>query len=217
MDNKKIEVKAGTTLLQACLCNDIYIPNLCYLEEMSEPPASCRLCFVEIEGEDKPVASCTVEAVEGMIVKTNTAALRRLQRSALQLLLSVHRVNCGFCPANKKCALQGIAKFLKVGLKPKHLERFLKDKEIVEDHPFLNYYPNRCVLCGRCVYVCRRQHGRPHLTFAHRGMGMEISFFGEHDASTMPCGACHVCLEICPVSALTVKNGAPQTKVGSMA
>ena len=216
VDDKQIDVKEGTTVLQACLDNDVYIPNLCYLEEMSEPPASCRLCFVEIEGEDRPVASCTVEAVEGMVVKTRTEAVRRLQRTAFELLLSVHEVNCGFCPANKRCALQRIAKFLKVGLKPKHLQRFLKNKDVVEDHPFLDYYPNRCVLCGKCVHVCRRQHGRLHLTLAHRGMDMEISFFGEQDASTVPCGTCLVCAEICPVSALTVKDGALLTKGGPM-
>jgi NADH dehydrogenase/NADH:ubiquinone oxidoreductase subunit G len=211
VDNKKIEVKEGTTLLQACLDNDIYIPNLCYLDEMAEPPASCRMCFVEIEGEDKPVASCTFKVESGMIVKTDTLAVRRLQRSAFQLLLSVHRVECGPCPANKKCALQQIARFLKVGLKPKRLERFLKDRELEDGHPFLNYYPNRCILCGKCVYVCRKQRAQPHLSFAHRGMDTEISFFGENDDSTMPCENCLACVEVCPVSAITLKNTTYQT------
>jgi bidirectional [NiFe] hydrogenase diaphorase subunit len=211
VDNKEIEVREGTTLLQACLDNDIYIPNLCCLEEMAEPPASCRMCFIEIEGEDKPVASCAVKVQRGMIVKTDTLAVRRLQRSAFQLLLSVHKVECGRCPANKKCALQQIARFLKVGLKPKRLERFLKDRELGDGHPFLNYYPNRCILCGKCVYICRRQRGRPHLSFAHRGMATEISFFGENDDSTMPCENCLACVEICPVSAITLKNKVHQT------
>ena len=94
VDNKKIEAQEGTTLLQACLDNDIYIPNLCYLPGMETPPASCRMCFVEIEGEHKPVTSCTVHVKEGMTVKTDTPDVRRLQRTALKLLLSVHHVDC---------------------------------------------------------------------------------------------------------------------------
>lgn len=206
VDDKEIVVKEGTTLLQACLENDVYIPNLCYLEEMVEPAASCRLCFVEIQGGDRPVASCTVKVEEGMIVKTDTAAVRRLQRAALQLLLSVHRVECSPCPANKRCELQRIARFLKVGLKPKHLGPFLRNRVVEEGHPCLNYYPDRCVLCGKCVTVCRSRHDRPHLTFAHRGLDTEISFFGENSDATTSCKKCLACVEICPVSALTLKN-----------
>ena len=181
VDSKEIKVKEGTILLQACLDNDIYIPNLCYLESMDAPSASCRMCFVEIEGEEKPVTSCTVPVEDDMVVKTDTLAVRRLQRTALRLLLSVHHVDCKNCQANKKCELQRIAKFLKVGLKPKHLERYLKEKEIDQDHPFLDYYPNRCVLCGKCVHICRKQHGRSGLTFAKRGFDTVISFYGEKD------------------------------------
>ena len=123
MDKKEIQAKKGATLLQACLENDIYIPNLCYLDDMKEPPASCRLCFVEMDGEGKPIASCTLQVKAGMIIRTDTPAVRRLQRAALQFLLSAHDVDCGPCPANKKCDLQHMSKFLKVGLKPKHLEK----------------------------------------------------------------------------------------------
>ncbi|MBW1802089.1 MAG: (2Fe-2S)-binding protein, partial [Deltaproteobacteria bacterium] len=94
VDDRTIESREGVPLLQACLDNDIYIPNLCYLEGMDHPPASCRLCFVEIGDEEKPVLSCTVKVSEGMVVRTDTPRVRRLQRSALQLLLSVHHVDC---------------------------------------------------------------------------------------------------------------------------
>ena len=88
VDNKGIQAKKGTTLLQACLENDIYIPNLCYHQEMKEPPASCRLCFVEMDGEGKPIASCTLQVRAGMVIRTDTPVVRRLQRAALQFLLS---------------------------------------------------------------------------------------------------------------------------------
>ena len=210
VDNREIEAGEGSNLLQACLENEIYVPNHCYLEGMEVPSASCRMCFVEIEGEERPVTSCTVKVRQGMIVKTDTPAVRRLQRSALQLLLSVHRVECGKCPANKKCELQRIAKFLKVGLKPKRLEPYLKETEIDEDHPCLDYYPNRCVLCGKCIHVCKNEHGQPILRFAKRGLNTVISFYGEGDQSDLPCEDCFVCVEICPVSAITLKDGSNQ-------
>jgi bidirectional [NiFe] hydrogenase diaphorase subunit len=206
VDGKEIETKQGTTLLQGCLDNDIYIPNLCFLESMEDPSASCRMCFVEIQGEKQPMTSCTVNVNDDMVVKTDTSAVRQLQRTALRLLLSVHHVDCKHCPANKKCELQRIAKFLKVGLKPKGLERYLQETEIDRNHPFINHYPNRCVLCGKCVHICRRQHGQSVWTFAQRGFDTVISAYGEAGASSLTCGKCDACVKICPVGALTFKD-----------
>ena len=206
VDGKEIETKQGTTLLQGCLDNDIYIPNLCFLESMEDPSASCRMCFVEIEGEKQPITSCTVNVKDDMVVKTDTPAVRQLQRTALRLLLSVHHVDCKHCPANKKCELQRIAKFIKVGLKPKGLERYLQETEIDRNHPFINHYPNRCVLCGKCVHICRRQHGQSVWTFAQRGFDTVISAYGEAGASSLTCGKCDACVKICPVGALTFKD-----------
>ncbi|MFC1535154.1 2Fe-2S iron-sulfur cluster-binding protein [Thermodesulfobacteriota bacterium] len=205
VDNRDIEVREGETLLQACLDNGIYIPNLCHIKDLKKPSASCRLCFVEIEGEDKPLTSCTVQVRDGMVVKTDTQPVIQLQRTALRLLLSVHHVDCGHCPANKRCELQRLAKILKVGLKTKHLGKHLKETEIDETHPCMNYYPNRCVLCGKCVYMCKEKQDEPLLTFARRGMDTVISFYGENDISTIPCEKCQACVDICPVSAITLK------------
>jgi bidirectional [NiFe] hydrogenase diaphorase subunit len=206
VDNQEIESKEGKTLLQACLDNEIYIPNLCYLEDMESPSASCRMCFVEIEGIGQPVPSCTVQVRVDMVVKTDTPAVRQLQRTALRLLLSVHDVDCKNCHANKKCELQNIAKFLKIGLKPKRLERYLKETQIDETHPFLNHYPNRCVLCGKCVHICRGKHGQSVLTFAKRGFDTVISTYNATDVSSLTCGSCDFCVKACPVGALALKE-----------
>ena len=205
VDDRDIEVEEGTNLLEACLINDIYIPNLCYLEGMEEPSGSCRMCLVEIAGQDHPVPSCLVTVSQGMAVRTDTSPVRRLQRSALQLLLSAHLVACAHCPANKKCALQDIARFLKVGLKPKHLEPVLKE-ETTQEHPYLLHHPNRCILCGKCIHVCKKAHGRPYLTFAKRGFDTFVSFYGEENAEELPCQKGFLCVEICPVAALTLKE-----------
>lgn len=206
VDGKEILAERDMALLRACLDNDIYIPNLCYIEGMAHPPASCRLCLVELEGQEVPVPSCTIQVREGMVVKTDTALVRRLQRSALHLLLSAHRVDCAPCPANKKCALQRMAKFLRVGLKPPGLERSFKEPEVDTEHPSLNYYPNRCVLCGRCIHACQSKNGHPFLSFAHRGIRTVISFYGDANSLGLPCVSCSECVAICPVAAITFKD-----------
>jgi bidirectional [NiFe] hydrogenase diaphorase subunit len=207
VDQKKIEAQEGTSVLTACLDNGITIPNLCYLEELDPAPASCRLCFVEIDGVDHPVASCSVPVQEAMVVRTDTPAVRRLQRTALKLLLSVHDVDCKNCHANRKCALQHLARFLRVGLKPKGLQHCLKEPPIDHCHPCLDYYPNRCVLCGRCVAVCQTASDRPELTFAKRGFDTVVSFFGRTDSARHDCAACRACIDTCPVGALALKDG----------
>ena len=212
VDGRDIDAKNNRTLLQACLENGIYIPNLCYLDGMKDPPASCRLCFVEIKGLEGPVTSCAIRVKKGMIVKTGTPAVRRLQRAALRLLLSAHDVNCGHCHANKKCELQRIALFLKVGLKPKRLELKLKETAGDDDRPFLRDVPNLCVLCGKCIYVCEKKHGKPFLTFAHRGFDATISQYGEEHSPVSPCKGSFPCIEVCPVGALVLNNHAPPKK-----
>jgi bidirectional [NiFe] hydrogenase diaphorase subunit len=206
VDGKELEAEEGLTLLHACLDQGIYIPNLCYLKGMEHPPASCRLCFVEIEGNDGPLPSCTVRVEQGMVVKTGTAAVRRLQESAFRLFMSVHDVDCGRCPANKTCELQRIARFLRVGLKPGKLDLCLKEPNIVQEHPILDHYPNRCVLCGKCVHTCLSRRGRPLITFAKRGFNTVISLCGGADSPDSSCENCLACVQVCPVAALALRG-----------
>lgn len=206
VDGKQIEAEPGTNLLQACLDNGIYIPNLCFLKGMKEPHASCRLCFVEIKGAPAPVTSCTVAAKEGVEIRTDTPEVRALQKAAFRLFMSFHRVDCSHCPANKRCELQRIAKLLKVGLKPSGLEHHFKEPEVIREHPAIDYYPNRCVLCGRCVHTCLSTVGRPLMTFARRGFHTIISFYGA-DENAASCEDCRSCIDVCPVSALVLRGG----------
>lgn len=207
VDGRILSAPEGVPLLQACLDNGIYIPNLCHLPGDEQPHASCRLCMVEIAGMPAPVPACTVPVAAGLAAYTGTDRVRRLQRSALRLLLSNHRVACARCTANKHCALQFIAGFLKAGLNRGKLADLADDARKEDQHPCLKYYAERCVRCARCIRVCSRIHERPHLFFAERGLSTRISFFGADGSSTAFCASCRACMDICPVGALEKPGG----------
>ena len=205
VDDKEIKTEAGKSLLQACLENGIFIPNLCFIKTREHPHASCRLCFVEIDGLDRPVTACTEKVREGLVVKTDTPTVRRLQRTAFKLLMSGHPCDAKVCPVKGGCQLIRIAKHLKVGLNPKPLEYIDREVEEEIDLTFFTYYPYRCVLCGKCVYVCREKNGHNLLTFAQRGFDTVIGFFGSTEPVDLPCHSCLACATICPTGALIPK------------
>ena len=205
-DGRTIDAPAGSNLLSVCLANDIYIPNLCHMEGLTHPTASCRMCFVEIEGIKGPVASCATTVRPGMVVRTDTPDVRRLQKTALRLLFSVHDISCKTCPANRKCALQDIAKFLKIALSSKPFEKGLKDPAVNDGHPIIGLFVNRCVLCGKCIQTCRMRHGKSFLAFAKRGFDTVITFHGADEIDELPCAECLECVTICPVAAIVLKS-----------
>ena len=99
-----------------------------------------------------------------------------------------------------------MAKFLHVALKCKGFEQLLKETRVDASHPFWDHYPNRCVLCGKCVHVCRQQQQRAGLTFARRGIDTVISFFDRPQSESSPCENCQACVDVCPVAALLPKG-----------
>jgi NADH dehydrogenase/NADH:ubiquinone oxidoreductase subunit G len=209
VDQTPIDVEEGANLLAACLAHGITIPHLCYLEGLASASASCRLCFVQIAGRSRPTPACTVTVSEPITVDTGTPAVRRLQKAGLQMLLSVHRVDCRRCPANRRCELQRIAKFLKVGLNAGPLERRLKEPEVEAIHPRIDYYPNRCVLCGKCIHACRSRHPQSILTFAKRGFETRIAAYGTPEARGASVEGCRACIDVCPVAALQHRPDEP--------
>lgn len=205
VDDKEIKVEEGKTVLQACLENGIFIPNLCFMKTREHPHASCRLCFVEIDGVEGPVTSCTEHVREGLVVRTDTSPVRRLQRMGFKLLMSAHHRDPKECPVKGSCQLIRIAKHLKVVLKSRPLELLERDIDEEVDLTFFTYYPFRCVLCGKCVYVCRQKNDHNLLTFANRGFDTMIAFLACGDPAGFPCHHCGACAAICPTGALVSK------------
>ena len=117
INGTEVITKNGTNLLWAALDNGFYIPNLCAMRDTTLANASCRLCYVEIEGENKPLTSCTVKVKDGMAVKLDTDKVKRIRNTAFELLLSHHHLDCTHCLKNRNCELQRIAAKLKIKLK----------------------------------------------------------------------------------------------------
>jgi bidirectional [NiFe] hydrogenase diaphorase subunit len=214
VDGKKIKCNEGDNLLKVCLDNNIYIPHLCFVENADTPNASCRLCFVEIEGMSQPVTSCTQKVFNKMVVKTNTEKVRRLQKWAFELLVSIDKSFCRDCIANHVCELQFIANFLNVPLRPERLPTIERESNIdYSTHPHIIYDYKKCVLCGKCVQVCSKLNKKDSISFAKRGYNTIITFFEDPEISETFCKGCLKCVEVCPVGALQAKDSSRMKKI----
>jgi formate dehydrogenase major subunit/NADH-quinone oxidoreductase subunit G len=201
VDGREVRAAGGRRVLGAALDAGIYIPHLCGVETGPIPFGACRLCYVEIEGRDGPVTSCSVGVEDGMVVRTRSAAVDRLVASAFYMLLSTHPLPCRGCPGHKRCELQRIAR--ERGLKLKHgrYPTILPDLPVDESHPTIRLDPNRCVLCGECVRVCAEE-GIHALDFVGRGLSTRVGTFSGVPLAETRCTGCGRCVDVCPVKAL---------------
>lgn len=207
VDGAPVTAEEGRRLLPVLLENDVWVPNLCSIEGLEPPRGDCRLCWVEIEGREKPVPACTALVKDGLVVQTRTAAVDRLVAAGFELLMSTHRLDCKRCPGNKRCELQAIANRRKLKLRPKRLPKIEPDFAPDESRPDLHFDPNHCVLCGRCVHVCATQVGKGILAFTRRGLATRISTFDDRPLAEQACGDCTACAQVCPTKALWMPDG----------
>lgn len=206
IDGKEVTAREGEKVLWAALGAGIYIPNLCALSDNPEPSGACRLCFVEIEGKKQPVAACTATAEQGMVVNSKGPNALRLARTAFELLMASHPVDCAHCASNGSCELQKIARHLGVKLKTRRFKKLLRELPVDSSSPVFIYDPNKCVLCGRCVWICREHLSIGSLGFAHRGFERIVTTFGDEPIAESECSECSECVIACPTGALTFKE-----------
>lgn len=207
IDGRVIQVSPGKSVLWAALDNGVYIPNLCAMRGAERPDASCRLCFVSIKGNSQPVTACTEPVQEGMVVSTRDPASLRLVRSGFELIMASHPVDCAHCPANRhSCELQKIARHLGSSLKSRRLSSLIKELPVDDTSPLFIYNPNRCVLCGRCILVCRSQ-ATGAIGFIRRGFERKVGTFNDGPLGRSGCSDCGECVRVCPAGALAFKRG----------
>lgn len=207
IDGKKVTAHEGEKVLWAALDAGIYIPNLCALHDAREPSAACRLCFVEVKGKKRPVTACTETVEQGMVVNSKGPNALRLARTAFELLMASHPVDCAHCASNGSCELQKIARHLRIKLKTRRFKKLLRELPVDYSNPLFIYDPNKCVLCGRCLWVCRERLGIGVLGFAHRGFQRVVTTFADEPLGESRCQECGDCVRVCPTGALTFKEG----------
>ncbi len=207
INGRKITAPEGEKLLWVALDNDIYIPNLCTLRDKPEPEAACRLCYVEVDSYSQPTTACTERVRESMVVNTKGAKALRLARTAFELVMASHPVDCAHCPANRSCELQMIAHHLGANLRSKRFRKLLRQLPVDDSNSLFIYDPNKCVLCGRCVWICRQHHRVGVLGFAHRGFERRVTTFGDEPIGEFECQGCEECISVCPCGALAFKDG----------
>jgi bidirectional [NiFe] hydrogenase diaphorase subunit len=205
VDGQEIRAEEGSRLLWAILDAGLWVPNLCAIRELEPPDGGCRLCWVEVEGRRKPVTSCTQTVEDGMVVRTRSDAVDRLVRAGFEMLLSTHRLDCKDCPGNRRCGLQEIAKKRKIPLRGKRLKKFEPDFLVDESRADLGLNPNHCVLCGKCVYVCKHEVKKGVLDIMNRGLESRVSTFDGEPLADQDCGDCTRCAEVCPTHAIWKK------------
>jgi NADH-quinone oxidoreductase subunit G len=197
VNGNKVSVPAGTLLIEACKSLGIEVPSFCYYPGLSLQGA-CRMCLVRIEKMPKLQTACTTVVGEGMVVSTETDEVRQARKSMVELLLGNHPLDCPVCDAGGECELQDMTfAYGAAG------SRYIEGKNHTEEQqwsPVVYFDRPRCILCSRCVRVCGEGMDVWALGVQNRGV---VSVIAPNKEDHLECEECGMCIDICPVGALT--------------
>jgi NADH-quinone oxidoreductase subunit G len=197
VDGKKLTVPAGTLLIEACKSTGIEVPSFCYYPGLSLQGA-CRMCLVEVEKMPKLQTACTTPVAEGMVVITESDKIKQARKSMLELLLANHPLDCPVCDAGGECELQDMT--FKYGAAESKFMDMKNHRDEQQWSPVVYFDRPRCILCYRCIRVCGEGMDVWALGVQNRGTS---SIIAPNKEDHLECEECGMCIDICPVGALT--------------
>ena len=205
VDGHKLTAPAGTLLIDACKSAGIEIPAFCYYPGLSLQ-AACRMCVVRIEKQPKLATACTTTVAEGMVVQTETPEIAQARKATLQLLLGNHPLDCPVCDAGGECELQDMT--FKYGAADSFYAEPKNHREEQQWSPVVYFDRPRCILCYRCVRMCGEGMDVFALGIQNRGSSSVIApnvpaQLSPADLPNLDCEQCGMCIDACPVGALT--------------
>ena len=203
INGQEVSVPAGSTVLEAARTAGIDIPTLCYLKDVSQT-GSCRMCLVEIKGGRALQAACVYPVAEGLEVYTNTPAVRNARKVTLELILSNHDRKCLTCERNRNCELQALADEL--GVTEIHYEGIRNEYDIDELSPSIVRDNNKCILCRRCVNMCKNIQTVGAIDTMERGFKTKVACAFDKSLGEVSCVNCGQCIAVCPVGALRERD-----------
>ncbi len=202
VNGRSVEFSTERNLLEVIRKAGIEIPTFCYHSELSIYGA-CRLCLVEVEGKGV-MASCSTAPAEGMVIHTDTKEIRQMRKISIELLLANHKVECPTCSRSSSCALQNIAQ--RLGVNTVRFQKQEKYQPLDLSSSALERDPNKCVLCGDCVRVCKEIQGIGAIDFANRGSKSKVAPAFDAALETVECVNCGQCAAVCPTGAIVPRQ-----------
>ncbi len=205
INGQKVDVKHGTSILDAATQAGVIIPTLCYHKDLCIA-GNCRVCVVEIAGQKRLATACATPCESGMEILTNTLKVRNSRKHIIELLLTEHNADCTSCYKNGNCELQTLASEYKI-----------MNQDFIHLVPFKNYTidmfspsiikdDSKCIRCQRCVRTCAELQSVNALTMAFKGEHAKVTTFFEKSMSEVVCTNCGQCINHCPTGALVEKN-----------